>query len=113
MNDTAAVYANFKKTEASKRQVGGEHYRKLAIQPWDAMSAWLSQEEFKGFLRGNAIKYLARAGHKGSATLDFEKARHYLEKLIEVETAGVYPSTGFHAQNGTSAEEGTGRTELK
>lgn len=95
MSETTAVYANFKKseTEPDKRHVGGEHYSKLAIQPWDAMEAWLSHDEFCGFLRGNAIKYLARAGHKGDALADIEKARHYLDKLIEVERVGVHPST--------------------
>ena len=41
-------------------QVGGDHYRSKTVQPWDAMESWMSPEQFKGFLRGNAIKYLAR-----------------------------------------------------
>lgn len=49
---------------ASARQVGGDHYQTMAVQPWDAMHAWLSPEQFRGFLRGNAIKYLARADNK-------------------------------------------------
>jgi DNA-directed RNA polymerase subunit RPC12/RpoP len=69
---------------ANATQVGGEHYRALAVQPWDAMAAWMTPVEFRGFLRGNAIKYLARAGHKGSALEDYAKARHYLAKLIEI-----------------------------
>ena len=39
-------------------QVGGDHYTKLDVQPWEAMQAWMTQAEFAGFLRGNAIKYL-------------------------------------------------------
>ena len=35
-----------------------------------------------GFLRGNAIKYLARCDDKGGLE-DLKKARHYLDKLIE------------------------------
>ena len=95
MSETTAVFANYKKTEVEpdKRQVDGSHYSKLSIQPWDAMEAWLSHDEFCGFLRGNAIKYLARAGHKGDALTDIEKARHYLDKLIEVERGQVHPST--------------------
>ncbi len=65
------------------RQVGGSHYTSKAIQPWDAMEAWMTPEEFVGFLRGNAIKYLARAGSKGDALEDYRKAQHYLAKLIE------------------------------
>jgi hypothetical protein len=65
-------------------QIGGDHYRTKAVQPWDAMAAWMTPEQFEGFLRGNAIKYLARAGSKGDAVVDYKKARHYLDKLIEV-----------------------------
>ena len=71
--------------ESSKSvQVGGDHYTSKAIQPWDAMEAWMPDFQFIGFLRGNAIKYLARAGTKGSALEDYKKAQHYLDKLIEV-----------------------------
>lgn len=58
------------------------HYRS-GIEPWDAMRAWMSDAEFRGFLRGNVIKYLARYPHKGGVE-DLRKARHYLDKLIEV-----------------------------
>lgn len=67
--------------QAQKHQVGGNHYVKLEIQPWDAMKCWMTHEEFKGFLRGNAIKYLAR--DKDENVLDLRKARHYIDKLIE------------------------------
>lgn len=68
---------------ANDRQVGGSHYTSKAIQPWDAMQAWMSEEEFAGFLRGNVIKYVARCSDKGGVE-DLQKARHYLDKLIEV-----------------------------
>ncbi len=68
---------------ANDRQVGGDHYHALAVQPWDAMRSWLTPEEFRGFLKGNAIKYLAREHAKGGPQ-DMEKAAHYLEKLLEV-----------------------------
>ena len=71
---------------ATSRQVGGTHYTSLLIQPWDAMEAWMSPEQFKGFLLGNAIKYLARCQKKGGLQ-DLEKAAHYLDKLIELEEA--------------------------
>lgn len=70
---------------ASIRQVGGEHYVSKTVQPWDAMGCWMSSEQFKGFLRGNCIKYLARCDDKGGVE-DLRKARHYLDKLIEMET---------------------------
>ncbi len=64
------------------RQVGGSHYIDMGVQPWDAMRAWMSPEEFQGFLRGNAVKYLARCNQKGGLQ-DLKKARHYLDKLID------------------------------
>lgn len=68
------------------RQVGGDHYASKAIQPWEAMQAWMTPDQFIGFLRGNAVKYLARAGSKGDALEDYRKAQHYLARLIEVMT---------------------------
>lgn len=63
---------------ANDRQEGGDHYQ-TTIQPWDAIVAW-----GLGFLDGNAVKYLARWRKKGGVE-DLKKARHYLDKLIEVE----------------------------
>jgi len=65
-------------------QVGGNHYADLEIQPWHAMRSWMTDAEFLGFLRGNAIKYLARAGAKGDEAEDLRKAQHYINKALEV-----------------------------
>jgi hypothetical protein len=71
-------------THPDEHQVGGDHYQKLDVQPWAAMEAWMTDEEFAGFLRGNVIKYVARCTQKNGLE-DLRKARHYLDKLIEVE----------------------------
>lgn len=71
---------------ADLRQVGGDHYRSKAVQPWEAMAAWMTREQFRGFLRGNVIKYLARCDERGGIQ-DLKKAAHYLDKLIELEAA--------------------------
>lgn len=73
---------------ADARQVGGTHYIDSSIQPWDAMAAWMSAEAFQGFLRGNCLKYLARCDKKGGLE-DLKKARHYLDKLIEIQEHGA------------------------
>jgi hypothetical protein len=65
-------------------QVGGDHYSKRSIQPWDAMEAWMTPLEFAAYLRGNCIKYIARY-HDKNGVEDLEKCQHYLAKLIEVE----------------------------
>ncbi len=70
------------------RPAGAEHYARMTIQPWDAMAEWMTPEQYTGFLLGNCIKYLARfnchAPGKGGLA-DLEKARHYLEKLEDLE----------------------------
>ena len=67
-------------TESSvnTRQPGGDHYMKKAIQPWD----YIISNDI-GYLEGNVIKYVSRWKDKGGIQ-DLEKAKHYLEKLIEV-----------------------------
>ena len=68
---------------ARLHQIGGSHYVDKAIQPWDFMQSVMPEEQFEGYLRGNVIKYLARYPDKGGQ-IDLEKARHYLDKLIEL-----------------------------
>ena len=65
---------------AESRQVGGNHYSKFKIQPWAIID-----EYGLSFYTGNVLKYLLRAGHKGVALEDLKKARHYLDRVIEIE----------------------------
>lgn len=58
------------------------HYTERNIQPWDAMKEWMPSEQFKGFLLGNAIKYLGRCNFKGQHKEDLLKAQRYIEKLL-------------------------------
>lgn len=73
------------KPRADDRQEGGDHYRYMQVTPWQAMESCLSDEGFRGFLLGNAIKYCMRADRKFDRLTDIKKARHYLDKLIELE----------------------------
>lgn len=66
-------------------QIGGSHYHEMPVQPWTLMEAVLTHEEFVGFLKGNAIKYSLRAGRKEGAYDDADKAKHYMQKLAEVQ----------------------------
>ena len=72
-----------KKQTANERQVAGSHYKQMSVQPWDVIDS-LPHAQSIGFYRGNALKYIMRAGEKGSAKEDYEKAIHYLEKLLEI-----------------------------
>lgn len=68
--------------KANGVQIGGDHYMNMGVEPWDVVDSW-SLEERMGFFRGNALKYLMRMGSKGAALEDAQKARHYMDKLIE------------------------------
>ena len=72
-------------TKTNSYQVGGDHYAYKAVQPWEAMEAWMSKEAFAGYLHGNCIKYLARFMDKNGIE-DLMKCQHYLAKLIEIES---------------------------
>ena len=63
---------------ANDRQVGGTHYKDKAIQPWDYIVA-----NKLGYLEGTIIGYVSRWQDKGGIE-DLRKARHCLDKLIEV-----------------------------
>lgn len=58
-----------------------DHYTAGGIEVIDYLKAKLTPEEYRGFLRGNAIKYLSRAGLKGPSHIDYKKAVWYLEQL--------------------------------
>jgi hypothetical protein len=64
---------------ASKQQIGGSHYRDFAIQP----SEFIHKNGI-GFLVGNVIKYVCRYKAKNGRQ-DLEKARHYIDLLLEWE----------------------------
>ena len=66
---------------ANSRQIGGSHYKKFKFETWDVILDW-----GLGYLDGNAVKYLSRWRHKNGVE-DLKKARHYIDKLIETETA--------------------------
>lgn len=70
-------------------QVGGEHYKKLKIQPAEFIHA-----NGLGFLEGNAIKYVCRHRSKNGAQ-DLQKAIHYLQILMELEY-GTADKTATH-----------------
>lgn len=49
----------------------------------DMIAKILGPEEFKGFLRGNSIKYLIRYKQKGGIE-DLKKAKDYISRLIAI-----------------------------
>ena len=58
------------------------HYTVGAIECIDAIRAALTEEEFRGYCKGNALKYIWRERHKGS-TESLLKADWYLNRLVQ------------------------------
>jgi len=56
------------------------HYTNGGIETIDFIQAKLSPEEFVGYCRGNALKYISRAGHKDATVQEVGKAIWYLER---------------------------------
>jgi len=72
---------NLKEVAIRGKQVGGNHYKNLKIQPVDYIVA-----NNLTFLEGNSIKYVTRARHKNkgrNVIEDYEKGIHCLQLAIE------------------------------
>lgn len=60
-------------------QVGGGHYKEMAIQPIE-----FAMKNNLNFIQGNVIKYITRYKTKNGRE-DLEKVKHYVDLLIELE----------------------------
>lgn len=49
-----------------------------AVEPIELMQSILTPEEFKGFLKGNAIKYAFRAGRKAGESAEKDKTKFHV-----------------------------------
>ncbi len=76
-----------------------EHYNHnhMGIECIDAIRAALTEEEFKGYIKGNILKYTWREKYKNGIE-DIRKAGWYNNKLIEV-------------MNATKTQASTGKPE--
>jgi hypothetical protein len=75
----AQIGEQLDKDRALDSQVGGDHYRRLKIQPVEYIIA-----NGIGFLAGNIIKYASRHAYKGGAD-DIRKIKHYCDLILEFE----------------------------
>lgn len=74
------VHANPVETSSAfDRQVGGGHYKDMAIEP-----AEYCQRNALNWCEANVVAYVSRHKQKGGRE-DIEKAIHYLEMLLEME----------------------------
>ena len=61
------------------------HYNQGEIEAIDAIRAQLSEEEWRGYLRGTVAKYLWRLGRKDALEQDARKLRWYASWLTGVD----------------------------
>lgn len=70
---------------ANDRQVGGDHYSKIAgEQHWDRVARMNLN-----YFQGCATAYIERCLDKGHAIEDLEKAIHFCQKLIDLIEGGT------------------------
>ena len=71
------------KTDPLSNQIGGDHYKSLAIQP----VAYIHANKIP-FIEGSIIKYVTRWRNKGGLK-DLEKAKHFIDLLIQLEASST------------------------
>lgn len=59
------------------------HYNYGKVECIEAIEESMTSEAFKGYLKGNTMKYLWRYERKGKSVEDLKKAQWYLDKLIK------------------------------
>jgi hypothetical protein len=69
------------------------HYNAGTVEAIDAIRSALGDDAFAAYCRGNALKYLWRAGLKGPAAEDVRKARWYLAMALFATGDGPDPRT--------------------
>ena len=60
------------------------HYNTGNVECIEAIEESMSSVAFKGYLKGNCMKYLWRYDYKGKQVEDLQKAGWYLNKLTEM-----------------------------
>lgn len=84
--------------KANLKQVGGDHYKKGGEEHWDRQ--WRLYG--RGYFVGCVTKYVERY-HEKNGVQDLQKAVHFLEKLIELESASAdddaEPTSGYVNQD--------------
>lgn len=71
------------------------HYTKGGIECLDAIRASMTDDDYKGYLKGNIIKYLWRYQWKNGLE-DLKKAQFYQNKLIEIVQAEKVRGDSMH-----------------
>jgi hypothetical protein len=68
--------------------VNPSHYKKGDIECIDAIKSMLTEDEWRGFLKGTAVAYLWRLGHKDAVEQDANKTLWYVSWLANKDPRG-------------------------
>ena len=85
MRESVEKNAELLSNEVIDRVNSPPHYKLngLDIESVDVIRAVLTAEEFRGWCKGNAIKYLMRLGKKDKEIQDAKKSIKFLEWLVK------------------------------
>lgn len=75
------------------KQIGGDHYKSLVIQPAD----YIMKNDIP-WAEGCVIKYVTRWRTKGGVQ-DLEKAKHFIEMLIRFAGMGIDANSREHERD--------------
>ena len=73
------------KESAFDIQVGGSHYKHFVIQPTE-----FSYKNKLNNIQSNVVKYICRYNLKGTPLKDLNKAKHFIDLLVELEGLDEY-----------------------
>ena len=75
------------KEKQSNNVVHLDHYNRTSVEVIDTLRGMMTDDEYRGFLIGNVVKYISRYSLKNGIE-DIEKAKYYLN-LLEKDLKGV------------------------
>ena len=87
MAEEEAAHTSWDLEAEQEDMVGApKHYNSGNIECIDAIEESMSSHAFKGYLKGNCMKYLWRYDYKGKQVEDLQKAGWYLRRLTDMVT---------------------------
>jgi hypothetical protein len=75
-------------SEKKPDPVNPSHYKKGKIECIDAIKSMLTDDEWRGFLKGTSVAYLWRLGHKDAVEQDAKKTLWYVSWLANKDPRG-------------------------
>ena len=80
----AMAEANIPEEVRLQKQVDHpDYYNTLSKETIESIKEGMTDPEFRGYLKGNILKYILRYPYKGMPLKDLMKAEWYLKRLIE------------------------------